>query len=285
MKIGAHISASGGIDKVIDRAKLIGAEAVQIFGSPPQAWAFKAPAVDVIKSFKDQAKDAGIDAVVLHAVYLINLGTANPDNLEKGIKSLINYMELSESIGAQGVIFHGGSHKGLGYDSIFKQIVDSVEKVLDSSPGKSWLAIENSAGMGNHIGSKFKEIGTIMESLGSKRFKVCLDTQHTFAAGYDISDKTLIDVVMDEFNEVVGIDNLVAVHANDSKVPFASGVDRHENIGEGHIGEEGFRAIIGHSAFSDIPFFLEVPGFEKNGPDKKNIDRLKSIRSMLKISK
>ena len=135
--------------------------------------------------------------------------------------------------------------------------------------------------MGSHIGSSFEEIGAIIKAVGHPNLKVCLDTEHCFAAGYNIASKDSISSVMDEFDSKIGLDKLVAVHANDAKVEFGSGVDRHENIGEGYIGIEGFEAILGDPAFSDIPFFLEVPGFEGDGPDEENMKRLKSIRSKI----
>ena len=119
--------------------------------------------------------------------------------------------------------------------------------------------------------------------MGSDRLKICLDTEHAFAAGYNIADADAIDAVMTEFDDEIGLERLVVVHANDAKVEFGSGLDRHENIGEGHIGLDGFRTIIGHSAFRDLPFLLEVPGADKKGPDKENLDRLKEIRTRLNV--
>jgi apurinic endonuclease APN1 len=152
---------------------------------------------------------------------------------------------------------------------------------LKASPENVWLTIENSAGMGDHIGSKFQEIGQMMKALASPNVKVCLDTQHLFASEYDVTHKEGLERVMEEFDREIGLSNLVAVHANDSKSPFGSAVDRHENIGEGHIGLDGFRTIMGHPAFKDVPFLLEVPGIEGNGPDKANIDVLKGLRAEL----
>ena len=134
------------------------------------------------------------------------------------------------------------------------------------------------AGMGQHIGARFQELGGILERVDSPRLKVCLDTQHTFAAGYDLTTSQGIEATIAEFDHLVGVENLVAVHANDSKRVLGSGVDRHDNIGEGFIGEEGFEVIMGTPAFRDVPFFLEVPGFDGKGPDSQNIKILKDIR-------
>ena len=137
--------------------------------------------------------------------------------------------------------------------------------------------------MGQHIGAKFEELGRIIETVGSPRLKVCLDTQHSFAAGYDLASKGGLETALEEFDREIGLDRLVAVHANDSKQPLGSGIDRHENIGQGHIGIEGFETLMSHPAFSDLPFFLEVPGMEGGGPDKANLDILKGIREKLGI--
>ncbi len=278
MKIGAHVSSAGGVSKSVARAAGIGCETLQIFGSSPQGWAFKPVPEKEVEAFRTASAEAGIGPAFLHAIYLINLGTSNPANLEKGVQSLINYMNLAADIEANGVIFHPGSHKGAGYDAIFDQVVDSLKRVLDNSPDGPSLAVENMAGMGEHIGAKFEELGRIIEAVGSPRLKVCLDTQHSFAAGYDLATTPGIEAMITEFEDTIGKGRLAAVHANDSKRPCGSGVDRHDNIGEGFIGESGFATIMGHPAFRDVPFLLEVPGFEGKGPDQRNIDILKTIR-------
>ena len=278
MKIGAHVSTAGGISKAVGRGVEIGCEALQIFGSSPQGWAFKPVPGDEVEAFRQEMAEAGMGPVFLHAIYLINLGTPKEDVLAKGVQSLINYMGLASTIGAAGVIVHPGSHGGAGYEAIFPQVVSSIRQVLDHSPEGPVLALENMAGMGQHIGAKFEDLGRILHEIDSPRLKVCLDTQHCFAAGYDMATREGIDAMIAEFDREVGGSNLLAVHANDSKRPLGSGVDRHDNIGEGFIGEEGFAAIMGNPAFQDAPFLLEVPGFEGKGPDSQNIDILKKIR-------
>ena len=278
MQIGAHVSTAGGISKAIPRAQEIGCEAIQIFGSSPQSWAFK-PVSDAEKeAYRQGLSEAGLGPVFLHAIYLINLGTPDPAILGKGVRSLIDHMGLAADIGADGLIFHPGSHKGAGYEAILPQIVKAIKEVLDHSPEGPYLVVENMAGMGQHIGARFQELGGILEKVDSPRLRVCLDSQHTFAAGYDLSTAKGIETTIAEFDELVGLENLVAVHANDSKRVLGSGVDRHDNIGEGFIGEEGFEIIMGNPAFRDVPFFLEVPGFEGKGPDSQNIQILKNIR-------
>ena len=278
MKIGAHVSTAGGISKAVGRGVEIGCEALQIFGSSPQGWAFKPAPGEEVEAFRQEAAEAGMGPVFLHAIYLINLGTPKEDVLAKGVQSLINYMGLASAIGAAGVIVHPGSHGGAGYEAILPQVVSSIRTVLDHSPEGPVLALENMAGMGQHIGAKFEDLGRILREIDSPRLKVCLDTQHCFAAGYDMATGEGIDEMIAEFDREVGVSNLLAVHANDSKRPQGSGVDRHDNIGDGFIGEEGFAAIMGNPAFQDAPFLLEVPGFEGKGPDRQNIDILKKLR-------
>ena len=281
MKIGAHVSTAGGISKAVGRAVEIGCETIQIFGSSPQGWAFKPVPGEEIEAFRQKLAEAEVGPVFLHAIYLINLGTSREDVLEKGVQSLIHYMGLASDIGAAGVIFHPGSHGGAGYEAILPQILSSIRRVLQSSPEGPCLALENMAGMGHHIGAKFEDLGRIMDGVANPRLRVCLDTQHCFAAGYDLTTRSGIQEMIAEFDREVGVANLVAVHANDSKRSCGAGVDRHDNIGDGFIGEDGFTAIMENPAFREVPFLLEVPGFEGKGPDRQNIEILKSIRNKL----
>ena len=284
MKIGAHVSTSGGISKAVVRGQEIGCEAIQIFGSSPQTWTFKSVPGEQIELFKQGLADAGIGPVFLHAIYLINLGTPDKEKLKKGIDSLANYMKLAADLGAAGVIFHPGSHGGRGYEAVLPQTVEAIKIVLDTAPEGPVLAVENMAGMGQHIGAKFDELGGILDAVDSPRLKICLDTQHSFAAGYDLANPEGIQAMLDELDAGPGSANVAAVHANDSKRVCGSGVDRHDNIGEGFIGEEGFAAIMANPAFVDVPFLLEVPGFEGNGPDQQNMDILKRIRQQVGLS-
>ena len=279
MRIGAHVSTAGGITKAIERAKLIGAEAVQIFASGPQSWRFKMVTDAEATEYRQKAHDAKIDHTFLHGIYLINMATKTEENLGKAIDSLVQYMEFGSAIGAKGVVFHIGSHKGAGYDAVLKQVAGAMTTVVERAPKDIFLVIENCAGMGQHIGAKFADIGTVMREIGSPQVKVCLDTEHAFAAGYNLADKDALKKVMEDFDQEIGINNLVAVHANDSKGELGWGIDRHENIGEGKIGISGFESIMSHPAFANVPFLLEVPGFEDQGPDQRNVNILKEIRS------
>ena len=277
MKVGAHVSTAGGLHTAFGRAEEMGAETMQIFASSPRAWKFRELKPEVADKFRESSEDTGIGPAFIHASYLINIASG-AEQLEKSIGCLTQNMEVAARIGAAGVVFHAGSHKGKGFEAVIGSATEALNRVLEASPEGPWLIVENSAGMGAHLGASFEEIGRMLSEVGSDRMKVCLDTEHCFAAGYDLSDPDGIDAAMEEFEKHVGLDNLVVVHANDAKVALGSGVDRHENIGEGHIGMDGFEVIMGHRAFGEVPFVLEVPGQDKKGPDKENLDRLKAIR-------
>ena len=283
MRLGAHVSTSGGLPKAIDRARAIGAETIQVFASSPRSWRFKHPSEKDVAGFREKAQVAGMSPVFLHGIYLVNVGGPT-EVVEKSVDSLANHMNVASQIGAAGVIFHAGSHKGCGFDAILDQATAALQEVLSRSPSDVWLIVENSAGMGSHIGASFSEMGRLIKAIDSPQVMACLDTQHCLAAGYNVADSNGIKATVEEFHREIGLSRLAVVHANDSKAEYASGVDRHENIGEGYVGLGGFESIMSHPAFREVPFILEVPGFNKKGPDKENLDRLKDIRARLGIS-
>jgi deoxyribonuclease IV len=277
IRVGAHVSASGALDRSIDRAREIGAETIQIFASAPQSWRPHTHADVACALLRERSHEHGITPLFVHGIYLINLGTADAAHLGRSTGALKQALKFCEQTGARGVIFHVGSHKGAGFDGVLPQIAEAIRETLDYVPGESALILENSAGAGGSIGSRFTELGAIVRAAGSKRVLVCLDTCHAFAAGYDLTTTDGVDAAMTEFDREIGLDRLSVVHANDSKAGLGAGLDRHENIGEGHIGAEGFRAITHHPAFRDLPFILEVPGFEGGGPDRRNVELLRAI--------
>ena len=283
MKIGAHVSTAGGLHTAFGRAADMEAETIQIFASSPRAWRFRDLKPQDVERFGAAADETGIGPVFIHGSYLVNIA-GTPDLVEKSVACLVRNMEVAADIGAVGVVFHAGSHKGRGFDAVIGSATDALTRVLEASPEGPLLLVENSAGMGAHLGASFEELGEMISRVGSERLRVCLDTEHCFAAGYNIADATGIEAAMAEFDSYIGLDRLVVVHANDAKVELGSGVDRHDNIGDGHIGLDGFRVILGHGAFQEVPFILEVPGQDKKGPDKDNVDRLKSIRAQVSVS-
>jgi deoxyribonuclease IV len=276
--IGAHVSAAGGLSKAVDRALLIGAQAVQIFASPHKSFNPPAHSDESIDLFNQKIKENNLGPVFIHAIYLTNLASPNPASLDKTVASLTATMNFSSRINCSGVIFHTGSSLGAGFDAVRKQVVTAVSAILDSSPESSRLLIENAAGQGNTIGRSFEEVGALISDVGSARFKACLDTQHSFASGYNLRSKEGVDRLLSEWDQKVGLINLRCLHVNDSKVECGSNRDRHENIGDGMMGDEAFRLLAQNELLCLLPWILEVPGKDgKSGPDRENIDRLRSI--------
>jgi deoxyribonuclease-4 len=281
VRIGAHVSSAGGPHLVFERARAIGAEAVQLFISAPQQWKLPALTDEQIARF-NRVREAAAMPVFFHGVYLMNFGSQDPAILEKSQASLLAYHRYAGRMGIIGTIFHVGSHLGAGFDgAMIERIAGMLTAVLEDDPANpALLILENNAGQGNCIGGKFAELGAIVRAMGSPpRVGVCIDTCHAYAMGYDIATPSGLEAALEEFDRELGLSRLVAVHANDTKLPIGTFRDRHENIGEGHLGLAGFRTIIGHPAFAEVPFLLEVPGFEGEGPDRKNVQRLKRLRS------
>ncbi|NNM96211.1 MAG: deoxyribonuclease IV [Candidatus Dormibacteraeota bacterium] len=280
MLIGAHVSTQGGILTAFDRAQAIGAEAVQIHATAPQSWRQLELSPETVAEFRDRMAATGLDAFFLHAVYLINLATAREDLLEKSEGSLRHYLELANLLGARGVIFHPGSHKGLGFDQVLEQLGAAMGRALLAAPGESLLLIENSAGAGDNVGSSFNQIRRMMEAVDSDRVRLCLDTAHAFTAGYDLASAEGLAAMVEELEREIGTSRLAAIHANDSKAPLGSNRDRHENIGDGFIGAEGFRRLLAEPRLTGAPLLLEVPGLEGKGPDRANVERLRELAGL-----
>jgi deoxyribonuclease-4 len=281
--IGAHVSSSGGIFTAIERGEAIEAEAIQIFASAPQMWRATKHKPEAIERFRDLHAASSIGEVWIHNIYLANLASDDPELLAKSIDSVVNALTVADAIGAQGVVLHTGSHKGRGLAEVERQVCDAITTILERSPGAAVLALENAAGHGGVIGKEFAELGALLHGVGSPRLQVCVDTCHAFAAGYNLADPEGLAIAMAEFDSEIGLDRLAVVHANDSKMPLGGERDRHENIGDGHIGLDGFRTILAASAFQGRAFLLEVPGIpgadgKADGPDLENVRRLKQIR-------
>lgn len=271
MYLGAHVSIAGGFDKCLDRAMDLGANCLMTFASSPRSLKTTPFPPQLISKYLNRKKQSDIGPHFFHGVYLVNLATGNKDNLRAGINSLIFYQRLAGDIGAVGTIFHIGSHKGRGLPGTLDQIVRSVNFILDSSPKGTKLILENAAGQGGTIGEKFEDLAQIIARVGDKpKIGVCLDTQHAFAAGYSL------DMVLEKFDRAIGMKYLAVIHLNDSKSDFGSHVDRHENLGEGKIGEETLKKFLTNPLVRKVPVILEVPG-DGNGPRKVDIDTLRSL--------
>jgi deoxyribonuclease IV len=281
-KIGAHVSAAVSLETSFIKALEIGAEATQIFISPPRQWTQTEHDEEEIQRFRQAQNTSGVSTNFIHGTYLVNLGTGNPEHLQRSIDWLVYALNYAHKLNCRGVIFHLGSHQGRGFEVVFSQVVESLKEALDSTYRENtelpYLVLENSAGAGGGIGATFQELGRLIKAVNNPRLQVCLDTQHAFAYGYDLKSELGLKDVLEEFNQEIGLTNLAAIHTNDSKTEYRSKRDRHENIGEGLIGKEAFKNMINHPSLKDVPFILEVPGFGGNGPDKENVDLLKSLR-------
>jgi deoxyribonuclease-4 len=275
-RIGAHVSVAGGLLLAIERAETIGATCLQIFSSPPQQWKSSTISLSDCQKFKAVAKEKNILPVFVHGTYLINLASENEFSLQQSKQSLIEDLQFCSRIGSRGVIFQFGSN-ALGWEGKKRTLVPVIHDILEKTPSETQFVIENSAGSGNKIGSSMTELSSMVADTNNTRVKICLDTAHAFAAGNDLRTPEAVDVFIRHVEATLGWDHVVAIHLNDSKVDLGSKNDRHENIGAGKIGLEGFRSLVNHPLVRNIPFILEVPGFEKNGPDQKNIDIVTSL--------
>ncbi|MFN8552092.1 MAG: deoxyribonuclease IV [Candidatus Obscuribacterales bacterium] len=275
-RIGAHIS--GGMKTAVGKATNIGAQAIQIFLGSPQMWREPKPTPAEQSTFVDGVKGSSIAPVFVHGNYLVNLASESPENFSKSVNNLALALRLSDSIGAKGLIFHPGSAGKATYDEALNRVLKALDMVLDGYQGDCKLLLEVCAGQGQTIGDRFEEFADILKSMQyDKRIGVCWDTCHMFNAGYDISSKAGLQQTIDQFGELIGFDWLFAIHANDSKTPLGARRDRHENIGKGYIGEEAFRRMLHEPLLRPLPWILEVPGMEKKGPDKINIDLMHSL--------
>ena len=276
--VGAHVSAAGGLYKAVGRAQDIGAEAIQIFGAAPQMWRRKTHADDDIARFRDAAADVKLGPVFIHAVYLINLASPNPELFEKSVAALTAELRLGSQIGAEGVIVHVGSHMGAGFETQLPQVVDGIRRTLDDSPDDILLCLENNAGAGRSVGSSFDELSAMVEGAANERVRLCLDTCHLHAAGYDVSTERGLRDTVKAYRAEFSDDQLAAVHANDSKTELGSGKDRHENLGHGSIGLPAFRRMVRNRLLRSAAWLLEVPGYQTDGPGEPDVAMLRALR-------
>ncbi len=275
---GGHVN--GGVKGSVGKAEEIGAQVMQIFLGSPQSWQDAAPLDKDVDLFVSQVSDKKLGPVFVHGNYLVNLASNDPTNLEKSIHKLRHTLFLSDRIRAQALIFHPGAAGQTPKPEALKKVVASIKEVLKGYKGDTKLALEVCAGAGTTIGDRFSDLSTIIKQLGGdERIVVCLDTCHLYAAGYDVSSAAGLKATIAEFEHEVGFERLVAIHANDSKTPLGARKDRHENIGKGCIGEEGFRRMLQHKALRHQPWILEVPGIAGNGPDRENLELLRLLAS------
>jgi deoxyribonuclease-4 len=274
---GAHVDASGGLHRCFERAAAIGAECIQVHPTPPHYWGSPKLDEERIAAFRLAADEYAHPPVFFHAVYLINLASADATLRQRSESTLAGYLRAADELGVTGVIFHTGSHKGAGFEQCAPQIVDHLRSVLErAQPREALLLVENNAGTGGCVGARFEEVAHLVSALDHPRVGVCLDTCHAFASGYDLRTPEAVAATMAEFDRVVGLRHLRAVHCNDSQTGLGSNRDRHENLGDGEIGADGFRALLRLPQLEQTPFVLEVPG-GGHGPDEAQIALLKRL--------
>ena len=277
MLIGGHVSTRGGIDKALDHGLAIGAEVVQTHPSPPQQWQTLHLDDAAVENYRVRVEATGLRRHIFHAAYLVNLASRDQTLLKRSTGSLASYLRLAGRLGVDGVVFHPGSHKGAGFEPMLPQMGAAIREVLErAGDGGSRLIVENSAGQGGCVGCSFDEVAAILDVAGDPRVGVCLDTAHAYANGYDLSTATGVDHALRSFDELIGLHRLVAVHANDSRVELGANVDRHANIGDGHIGREAFATMLADPRLGDAPWILEVPGAGQ-GPDLVQVNLLREL--------
>ncbi len=284
MLIGAHVSTAGGYSEAVRRVHEIGGNCLQIFSTSPRGWRVANLSSEEIQKFKKACVQYKISSVYFHASYLINL-VGSSEIQQKSINSLVSELKTAGKVGVRGTVVHLGSFKdgkkNINSDVSFRErdryklLLKNIKIVLDKTPKETFLIIEN-MGM-RKIGMDLAEIAYIIKNIKNPRLKVCLDTCHLHAAGFDLSNKKKIDNFLLGFEKMIGLENLEVIHINDSRDELGALRDRHDNINEGFVNKEVFRLILNHRKIKKLPFIAEVPGFDNQGADKRNIDRLKKL--------
>jgi deoxyribonuclease IV len=253
------------------------ADAIQIFAQSPRTWRFPEHDQADLEHFSAQREEAGMGAVSVHALYLVNLASPDDAMYERSVDTLVKTVDTACAIRADHVVTHIGSHLGAGFETGLERIVPALAKVLARCSDTTWLLLENTAGAGGTIGRSLDELALLFERLDRHpRLGLCLDSCHLFASGYDVTDRAALDRLVQELDDTIGLDRLRALHVNDSKAGLGSNRDRHDNIGDGLIGE-GLGVFLAHPAFQELPAVLEVPGRDGKGP---NADELRKLREL-----
>jgi deoxyribonuclease-4 len=271
------MSAAGGLATAIDRIEAIGGDCVQLFTQSPRMWRPTAHTREAIELFRTRRAEAGIDGVVCHALYLVNLAAPDDQVYAKSITAMRATMDTANAIGADAVIFHVGSRLGAGPEAGHERVVAALRQILERADGATWLLMENSAGTGGTIGRTIAELAVLVDALDRHpRLGICLDSCHLFASGYDVTDRAAVAALAAEVDERIGLDRLKALHVNDSATPLGSNRDRHANILEGEIGE-GMGAFLSYPPFRKLDAYLEVPGTAGEGVDAEELAKVRGI--------
>lgn len=291
--IGAHVSSAGGHDKAIERAADIGCNCVQVFSGSPRVWQRPSLAgIDTEKLYAKQ-KELSVKPIFTHALYLINLTAEKPEIITKSVETLTKELEFDAHVNGAGVVVHLGSHLGNGWETVRQDLVDRLDMILNTTPKNSRLLIENSAGQQGKLCSDLSEIRWLLDELekvgqfvSKGRLGWCLDTCHAWAAGYHLGSQPPQETTSKNGNQGSAFEvisehglwsTLKVIHVNDSRDPFASGRDRHANIGDGTIPQQDLQHFLNQPELLNIPLITEVPGIDGNGPDQVNIERIKRL--------
>jgi deoxyribonuclease IV len=273
MLIGAHVSPAGGPAKAVERGVERGCDAIQIFNQSPRAWRPRVYYEDEIAEFRAAMADSRLDALLIHAVYLLNCASEDPEIRGKSLTALIAALQAGAALGAHCVVLHPGSALKSEVGPALERAAAAIAEALAESETCP-LHLEDTAGGGATLGRSFEELATLIERAGGDgRLGVCLDSCHLLASGYDIRTAEGLSGVVDDFDSVVGLDRLGSLHLNDSATPLGSNVDRHADPGKGHLGREGCAAFLSEPRFEDLPCVLEL-----NGPEKKDIRLARKLR-------
>jgi deoxyribonuclease IV len=278
--IGAHMSIAGGVSQALARGRDTGCECIQIFTKSSRQWAAKPYRKEEIDAFKRAQAESGIRVVIAHDSYLLNLGAPGEALRQKSVAGFIDELERCEQLGIPFLIAHPGSHVGSGEEAGIKAIAHSVSEAHKACPGFTVkVALEITAGQGSNLGYKFEQMRQIFDAVSeNERLRLCFDTEHAFAAGYDLRTDEGYARTFDELHRYIGVNRIVAFHMNDSMKPFHSRVDRHEHIGKGHLGLDPFRRVLNDPRFAGIPMCLET----EPGPDMKDmVADLKTLHQLL----
>jgi deoxyribonuclease IV len=274
---GGHVG--GSVKAAPERAEAIGADALQLFVQSPRAWRFPNHDPEVLGSFEERARTAGMKAWIVHAIYLCNFASPDEEIYGKSVSTLRSTVDTACAIGADGVVFHVGSHLGSGFEAGLDRAAPAIEQVLERCSDTTWLLIENSAGTGGTMGRSLEEIAQLIDRLGGHpRLGVCLDSCHLWASGVDVTDASVLDAVLDEFDKLIGLDRLRALHVNDSVTPLGSNRDRHANLTEGVIGD-GLATFLGNRQLQDLPAIVETEGQQGKGADEHEIRKLRELHA------
>jgi deoxyribonuclease-4 len=278
--LGAHMSISGGLSKAIDRGSAAGCGVIQIFTQNSNQWRGKAVSDSEVSLFREKREAAGLVDIVSHDIYLINLAAAPSEVRDKSLTGFLEEMERCARLGIDKIVMHPGSHVGEGEETGIKRIVEAFDHLLEE--GKDFtgkVLLETTAGQGTNIGYRFEHLGEIRDrSAFPDRFAFCFDTCHTFAAGYDFTTAEGYRQVFADFDRILGLENLLAFHFNDSKKGLGSRVDRHEHIGLGVLGLSGFRFLMNDERFVSVAKILETP---KGDNDEMDAINLKTLRDLV----